>query len=104
MHRDTAQCYCNLAVVYFQRKSNHQEAIKCQEKVCVIMERTLGMDHPLTAHAYENMAILLQELGQPQQAAAMMNRTIKLHRLIFGDDFLGISALRIKASVVLQEA
>ena len=76
MHKETAQCYSNLAVVYFQLKPHHAEAIKCQEKVCVIMERVLGMDHPLTAHGYENLAILLQALGRPEQAAAVMKRCV----------------------------
>jgi protein TIF31 len=56
LHRDTAQCYSNLALLVFNNLQDATQAEQLMTMACLISERVLGMDHSDTAHAYANLA------------------------------------------------
>jgi len=85
MHRDTANCYGNLAMVLFHAKDSSQ-ALEHQIKSVIINERVLGLDHHDSAHSYGNLALFCHNVNKNALALGYIKRALYLSRVLFGND------------------
>jgi hypothetical protein len=51
-----------------------------------IDEAAYGLDHPDVARDLNNLAMSMAEMGEPDEAVALMQRAIKIWRATLGDD------------------
>jgi len=83
MHRDTANCYSNLAMVLYQAK-DYAQAYDHQQRATIINERVLGLDHNDTSHSYGNLGLFCHQMGKPKLALTYLLRSLYLGRLVAG--------------------
>lgn len=63
---------------------HHEDAIKYFRRGLVIMEKTVGFDHPTVARLLDAMAIASNQCGQHEQAMTYSERALKIKETIFG--------------------
>ena len=68
-----ANAFHNLAKVYFQQH-RYGEAEEFYSRAVVIMEKSLGPDHPDLAQTLAHYALLLEKTKRKSEASAMKNQ------------------------------
>jgi protein TIF31 len=102
MHRDTANCYGNLAMALFHAKDIIQ-AMDHQQKATIINERVLGLDHHDTAHSYGNLALFCHNMGKSKLALAYIRRALYLGRMICSPNHPDIATTFNNIAMMLQD-
>lgn len=102
MHRDTANCYGNLAMALFHAKDIIQ-ALDHQQKATIINERVLGLDHHDTAHSYGNLALFCHNMGKSKLALAYIRRALYLGRMICSPNHPDIATTFNNIAMMLQD-
>eukprot|EP00027_Filamoeba_sp_ATCC50430_P001401 CAMPEP_0168547004 /NCGR_PEP_ID=MMETSP0413-20121227/3799_1 /TAXON_ID=136452 /ORGANISM="Filamoeba nolandi, Strain NC-AS-23-1" /LENGTH=1303 /DNA_ID=CAMNT_0008577217 /DNA_START=67 /DNA_END=3978 /DNA_ORIENTATION=+ len=102
MHRDTANCYGNLAMALFHAKDITQ-ALDHQQKATIINERVLGLDHHDTAHSYGNLALFCHNMGKSKLALAYIRRALYLGRMICSPNHPDIATTFNNIAMMLQD-
>lgn len=81
LHKETAACYQNLALVLYQAKDVLQ-AIEYQHKAVIISERLSGLDSADTSQAYSGLAMFLHANGKYSTALSCIKRSLYLASLM----------------------
>ncbi|XP_027357190.1 clustered mitochondria protein-like [Abrus precatorius] len=102
VHREVANCCRYLAMVLYHA-GDMAGAITQQQKELIINERSLGLDHPDTAHSYCNMALFYHGLNQTELSLHFMSRALLLLNLSSGPDHPDIPATFINVAMMYQE-
>lgn len=102
MHKDTAQCFANLAMVFFSAKDVDQ-ALDHQEKAVIINERVLGIDHHDTCHSYGNLSLFLNAVGKSKVALTYMKRSLYLTCLMGGISHPDVATTYTNIAMMLQD-
>jgi len=102
MHKDTAQCFANLAMVFFSAKDVDQ-ALDHQEKAVIINERVLGIDHHDTCHSYGNLALFLNTVTKSKMALTYMKRSLYLTCLMGGINHPDVATTYTNIAMMLQD-
>jgi protein TIF31 len=103
MHKDTAGCYANLAMVLYHAEDKVQ-ALSHQQKAVIINERVNGPDHHDTIHSYSSLAMFLHSLSRTKEAITYMQRSLYLASLIAGPDHPDHSSTFSSIAAMLQDA
>jgi len=102
MHRDTANCYGNLAMVLHHAKDVNQ-ALDHQQKATIINERVQGLDHHDTSHSYGNLALFCHNMGKTNLALQYIKRALYLGRLVCGPNHPDIATTFSNIAMMLQD-
>ena len=62
----------------------HREAAETLRHVLVAYERVLGADHYEVAGVLQNLAGVAERAGEPEQAAALRARALRIKRRVLG--------------------
>jgi CHAT domain-containing protein/Tfp pilus assembly protein PilF len=68
------------------QQGQYAEAIPAAERVVAICEKALGPDHPLTALALNNLALLYTTMGAYDKAAPLYQRSLAIYEKSLGPD------------------
>jgi tetratricopeptide (TPR) repeat protein len=74
-HTDTAATYCNIGLVY-DRKGDHDEALKWHFKDLKISEKVLGEEHPYTKGTLESLEITYEKINNPEPFDEWLKRHV----------------------------
>jgi len=102
MHKDTANCYSNLAMVLYHAKDVPQ-AVDHQQKAAVINERVQGLDHYDTAQSYGNLALFIHTLGKFTTGLSFIRRCLFLSRLTSGANHPETASTFTNIAMMLQD-
>lgn len=102
MHRDTANCYGNLAMVLHHAKK-YEDALSHQQKSTIINERVLGLDHHDTAHSYGNLALLCHNMSKHNLSIVCLKRALLLGYLASGPNHPDVITSLTNVAVMLQD-
>jgi len=102
MHRDTALCYGNLAMVLYHAKDVNQ-ALDHQQRATIINERVQGLDHHDTAHSYGNLALFCHNMTKTTLALQYIKRALYLGRLVCGPNHPDIATTLNNIAMMLQD-
>jgi hypothetical protein len=64
------------------------------ERALAIGEAVHGPDHPAVAIRLGNLALVLQDLGQPQQARPLLERALAIGEAVWGSQHPSTQLLR----------
>jgi len=84
-HPDTAVVWCGIGRVAFHSKS-YDIAARSMARARRIRERTIGEDTVETATSYNNLACCLTALNRPLEAAALLELSGELLKVLLGTD------------------
>jgi len=76
--------YMNASVVRMYKEGRIEEALNAGERAYKTIAETLGPEHPETATALYNLAVLLQETGELRRAEALFIRALKIREATLG--------------------
>lgn len=62
----------------------HQEAAEALRHALAVYERVLGADHYEVAGVLQNLAGFAERAGEPEQAAALRARALRIRRRVLG--------------------
>jgi hypothetical protein len=62
----------------------HQEAAQALRDALSVYERVLGADHYEVAGVLQNLAGVAERSGEPEQAAALRARALRIRRRVLG--------------------
>ncbi len=68
------------------QQGNYAEAAHLGERVLAILEKALGPDHPDTATALNNLALLSQNMGEYAKALPLHQRALAIREKVLGPD------------------
>jgi len=102
MHRDTANCYGNLAMVLYYAKDTPQ-ALDHQQKATIINEKVFGLDHHDTSHSYGNLALFCHTMNKSQQALSYIEHAMYLGLLVCGTNHPDIATTYTNIAMMLQD-
>lgn len=102
MHRDTANCYGNLAMVLYNAKDIAQ-ALDHQQRATIINERVLGLDHHDTSHSYGNLALFCHNMGKTSLALQYIKRALYLGRTVCGPNHPDTATSCMNIAMMLQD-
>ena len=74
------------AATYLKVHARLDEARYLQERALTIIEATYGPDHPDVAAALNNLALILQDLGDPAAARPLLERALTIAETTYGPD------------------
>jgi len=99
LHEQTAECYAALAMANYHAR-DALNALACQQKAVVILERLLGWDHPDVALGYGNLALFSHALQEHRRAVLYIRRAEQLLLVVCGPRHPDVAALYINAAMV----
>jgi len=102
MHRDTANCYGNLAMVLYYAKDTSQ-ALDHQQKATIINEKVFGLDHHDTAHSYGNLALFCHTMNKSHLALKYIEHALYLGLLVCGPNHPDIATTYTNIAMMLQD-
>eukprot|EP01114_Cavostelium_apophysatum_P000309 TRINITY_DN1028_c0_g1_i1.p1 TRINITY_DN1028_c0_g1~~TRINITY_DN1028_c0_g1_i1.p1 ORF type:complete len:1242 (+),score=350.36 TRINITY_DN1028_c0_g1_i1:187-3726(+) len=102
LHRDTASCYRDLALVLFNAKDTNQ-ALDHQQKATIISERVLGLDHYETSQNYLQLASFYQHLSKTPLALKLIKRSLYLNSLMTSPSHPDIATTFTNIAMMLQD-
>lgn len=102
MHRDTANCYENLAMVLLQAKDINN-ALDHQQKAVIINERVLGLDHPETSQSYASFALYCHSQKKHQVALEAIKHTLYLEKIMSGLNHPEVATTFTNLALMYQE-
>ena len=79
------------------------EARPLQERALAIAEAAYGPDHPTVATDLNNLARILQDLGQPEQARPLQERALAIAEAAYGPDHPDVAADLNNLATILQD-
>ena len=82
---DAGALFNSMGEVY-HAQGNYDRALEFFEKVLVIREKVLGMDHPGTAITYNNMASVYYALGDYEKALEFLEKARLIQENVLGMD------------------
>src|SRR5690242_17527105 len=74
------------AASYLQVRARLAEARPLAERALAIDEATYGPDHPTVGVDLNNLALILQDLGQPGEARRLAERALAIAEAAYGPD------------------
>ena len=83
---DDASWLLDRAGTYLQVHARLDDARPLLERALAIDEAAYGPDHPHVATALNNLAQILQDLGQPGQARPLQERALAIDEAAYGPD------------------
>jgi tetratricopeptide (TPR) repeat protein len=87
------------AATYLKVHARLAEARPLAERALAITEAAYGPDHPTAATRLNNLALILQDLGQPAEARPLAERALAIGEAAYGPDHPQIVTLRANLSV-----
>ena len=91
------------AGTYLQTQGRYREAVPLMQRALAIDERVHGPDHPEVATSLNNLALVLQELGDPAGARPLAERALAIDEQAYGSDHPYVAILLNNVAAVLQE-
>ena len=73
-----------VAVETYQRAGDHETALKLLERAVLILERTVGPEHPKTGIALDNLATSHRNLGNHAKALPLQERALAIFEESYG--------------------
>lgn len=102
LSKDIAFCYQRMSQIVFNQ-GDFAQALGLQHKSIIILERVLGLDHPLVAQSYGTFAFQYQALGKLERGVTHLLRAIQLFTLNSGEISPEIVPLLFSLSVFYRE-
>jgi tetratricopeptide (TPR) repeat protein len=101
---DDASWLLDGAATYLQVHARLTEARPLFERALAIDEATHGSDHPHVAAALNNLALTLQDLGDPAEARPLQERALAITEAAYGPDHPTVAVIRGNLSRMVREA
>jgi protein TIF31 len=102
LSKEIAFCYQRMSQIMFSQ-GDFAQGLGLQHKSIIILERVLGLDHPLVAQSYGTFAFQYQALGKLQRGVTHLLRSIQLYTLNSGEVAVEIVPLLFSLSVFYRE-
>ena len=93
----------NRAGTYLQVQARLTDAKALRERALAIDEAAYGPDHPAVAADLNNLAAILQDLGQPEQARPVQQRALAIDEAAYGPDHPAVAADLNNLAAILRD-
>ena len=100
---DDASWLLDRAGTYLQVHARLNEARPLFERALAITEAARGPDHPHVAARLSDLALVLRDLGQPQDARPLFERAVAITEAAYGPDHSDVSIYLNNLGLVLRD-
>jgi tetratricopeptide (TPR) repeat protein len=92
-----------LAGIYLWVHARLADAKMLQERALAIDEATYGPDHPTLANRLNNLAAILRDPGQPEEARPLQERALAIDEVAYGPNHPNVATDLNNLAAILQD-
>ena len=91
------------AGTYLQVQARLTDAKALLQRALAIDEAAYGPDHPAVARDLDNLAMILQELGQPEQARPLQERALAINEVAYSPNHPAVAVRLNNLAMILRD-